>query len=59
MILQDKAGFIVWDRVTVMVIEHPVISFIKSNALIIGSASFVAIACIVLYWMGERSKRQL
>jgi hypothetical protein len=56
LVLQDKAGFIVWDEVTVMVIEHPFISFLKSNALIIGSASFIAIACIVLYWMSERPK---
>lgn len=56
LILQDKAGFMVWDFVTVMVIEHPLVSFIKSNALVLGGALFVAVACIILYWTGKRGK---
>lgn len=55
LLLQDKAGFIVWDRVTVMVIEHPFISFLKSNALILGSASFVAIVGVICYWNDRRT----
>lgn len=59
LILQDKAGFIVWDRVTVMVIEHPFISFLKSNALVFGTASFVALVCIICYWDDRKTSRSL
>lgn len=56
LIVQDWGGFFAWDMVTVMVIEHPVISFIKSNVLILGSALFVTVACIILYWTDKRGK---
>lgn len=57
LILQDRAGFIIWDRVTVMVIEHPFISFLKMNAIVIGLASFVSLVCIICYWDDRRTSR--
>lgn len=59
LILQDKAGFMVWDKVTVMVIEHPFVSFLTSNALVLGSASFVALVGIICYWDDRRTSRAL
>jgi hypothetical protein len=54
LILQDKAGFMVWDAVTVMVIEHPLmkafnsfISFISANWLTILILSMVGVLCII------------
>jgi hypothetical protein len=56
LIVQDWGGFFAWDMVTVMVIEHPVISFIKSNALVLGFAVFATAACIIFFWTGKRGK---
>jgi len=51
LILQDKAGFIVWDQVIVMVIEDPIISaffsFVSANALYILITSIVALGCVL------------
>jgi len=57
LVLQDKAGFMVMDKVTVMVIEHPFISFLKMNAMVIGLASFVSLVCIICYWDDRRTSR--
>jgi hypothetical protein len=57
LILQDKAGFIVWDRVTVTVIEHPFISFLRADAMVLGLASFTALVCIICYWDDRRTSR--
>lgn len=56
LILQDKAGFLVWDAVNVMVIEHPFISFIRSNALVLGIAVFATAVCIIFYWISKSGK---
>ena len=41
--ITDKGGFMVWDFVWVIVIEHPIISFIRLNPVIIGIAALVVI----------------
>jgi len=55
LIVQDWGGFFALDMVTVMVIEHPVIKFIRTNALLLGTAVFVPVACIVIYLVDRRS----
>lgn len=55
LVLQDKAGFMVWDEVTVVVIEHPFISFLRSNALVIGTASILTLACFIFCWLDRRT----
>jgi hypothetical protein len=56
LILQDKAGFMVWDEVIVMVTENPIVSFVRSNALVLGGVLFATAACIILYWISKKGK---
>ncbi|MHA1576095.1 MAG: hypothetical protein ACTSU3_01920 [Candidatus Thorarchaeota archaeon] len=56
LILQDKAGFIVWDRVTVMVIENPLTIFLRANAALIGITSLLAVVLVLRYLIARRAR---
>lgn len=62
LILQDKAGFIVADSVKVSVYEHPIIIFLRVNAIYIGIISLVGLALafsIIVIWMDRRKSRDV
>ena len=48
LILQDKAGFMVWDMVTVIVVEHPFVAFIITNPIIIVIITIIVLGCIFI-----------
>jgi hypothetical protein len=63
LVLQDKAGFIVWDQVTVTVMPNPriqviqaIVSFFGLNQLIF-SVAVIAIACFLVYYRNHIRSR--
>ncbi len=54
LILQDRAGFIVWDWVTVTVLEHPLSIFLRTYGPLLVITSISALVVVVGYLIAKR-----